>query len=165
MFIQASNEPDPKRNRALAKVLEAVLAQQLGKEWFDSTVKRAMSKGADAGKEILIEVRGPAGMYGVIECVGKSAAAVFADESVRPTISATLKKNLFVQMPGSAKGIFERRGIVCVEGGGDGMDFDRAEELAIESGAEDVKEVNLRLTNHGKCQMFRYNDITLHNKG
>merc|ERR1712038_172147 len=114
--VQASNEPDPKRNRALAKVLEAVLAQQLGKEWFDSTVKRAMSKDADAGKEILIEVKGPAGMYGVIECVGKSAAAVFADESVRPTISATLKKNLFVQMPGSAKGVFERRGIVCVEG-------------------------------------------------
>ena len=55
-------------------------------------------------------------------------------------MSGILKRNLFVQEPGSAKGIFERRGVVCVDGG-DGMDFDRAEELAIESGAEEVIEV------------------------
>ena len=137
LFFQASNDPDPKRNRALAKVLEAVQSEQLGREWFDSTVKRAMGKDADAGKEILIEVKGPAGMYGVIECVGKSVAQVFAAET---SMSGILKRNLFVQEPGSAKGIFERRGVVCVDGG-DGMDFDRAEELAIESGAEEVIEV------------------------
>ena len=136
--FQASNDPDPKRNRALAKVLDAVLAENLGKDWFDNTCKRAMTKGADEGKEILIEVKGPAGTYAVIECVGKSLGAVFAE------ISGTLRRNLFVQDPGSARGIFERRGIVCVEGGGDGgMDFDRAEELAIESGAEEVKEVSV----------------------
>ena len=134
-YFQASNEPDPKRNRALAKVLDEVLAENLGKDWFDNTCKRAMTKGADEGKEILVEVKGPAGTYAVIECVGKSLGAVFAE------ISGTLRRNLFVQDPGSARGIFERRGIVCVEG--DGMDFDRAEELAIESGAEEVKEVSV----------------------
>ena len=135
--FQASNDPDPKRNRALAKVLDAVLAENLEKSWFDNTCKRAMTKGADEGKEILVEVKGPAGTYAVIECVGKSFNLVFAE------ISGTLRRNLFVQDPGSARGIFERRGIVCVEGGGDGMDFDKAEELAIESGAEEVKEVSV----------------------
>ena len=135
-FFQASNDPDPKRNRALAKVLEVVNAEQLGKEWFDSTVKRAMTKGVDAGKEILIEVKGPRGIYGVIECVGRSLQSVYAQNE----ISVSLRRNAFVQEQGSSKGVFERRGLVCVDGG-DGMDFDRAEELAIESGAEEVKEV------------------------
>ena len=135
-FFQASKDPDPKRNRALAKVLEVVNAEQLGKEWFDSTVKRAMTKGVDAGKEILIEVKGPRGIYGVIECVGRSLQSVYAQNE----ISVSLRRNAFVQEQGSSKGVFERRGIVCVDGS-DGMDFDRAEELAIESGAEEVKEV------------------------
>ena len=113
-------------------------AEQLGKEWFDAVVKKAMAKGVLHGdKELIVEVKGPAGLYGVIECVGKNVQSVCNN-----TIHGTLKKNMFVLMPGSAKGIFEKRGIVCVDGG-DGMDFDRAEELAIESGAEEVTEVNI----------------------
>jgi len=136
--VQAKNEPDPKRNSALARVLEAVNAEQLGKEWFDAVVKKAMAKGVLHGdKELIVEVKGPAGLYGVIECVGKNVQSVCNN-----TIHGTLKKNMFVLMPGSAKGIFEKRGIVCVDGG-DGMDFDRAEELAIESGAEEVTELDV----------------------
>ena len=134
--FQTSNNPDPTRNRALARCLEAVLAEKLGKDFFDSVIKRSQDKGVSAGKQILINVQGPSGIYGIVEAVGKNEKFILHNG-----LASIFKKNLFVIAPkDSAKGIFEKRGIVCVEGG-DAVDFDKAEELAIESGAEEVKEV------------------------
>ena len=113
-----------------------MLAEKLGKDFFDAAIKRSRDKGVSAGKQILINIKGPSGIYGIVEAVGKNEQFIMHNG-----LAGILKKNLFVLAPNDiAKGIFDKRGVVCVEGG-DAMNFDKAEELAIESGAEEVKEV------------------------
>ncbi len=56
---EGGNQPDPKLNRRLGKVIEEALSQDVRRATIDAAIKRACSKEASKEVEVLLEVRGP----------------------------------------------------------------------------------------------------------
>ncbi|CAL8281873.1 unnamed protein product [Merluccius merluccius] len=120
---------NPDFNAALANILEHCRSHNMPKTSIDTAIKTAKAK---TGTQHTYEARGPGGCVMLIE--------VLTDNNTRThnEIKHLLKKNGGVLSDG-ARHKFDRKGVVVAEAGG--VSSEEALELAIEAGAEDVREM------------------------
>ncbi|XP_041029671.1 translational activator of cytochrome c oxidase 1-like [Carcharodon carcharias] len=132
-FAVREGGSNPEFNTQLANVIEQCRAKNMPKVSIEAAIKGAKSK---ASTYSLYEGRGPGGLSMLIE--------ILTDNNSRShqEIKSILNKNGGALCEG-ARHCFERKGVVTVNGlGKDGqeIELERALELAIEAGAEDVKQ-------------------------
>uniref|UniRef100_UPI00398E4722 translational activator of cytochrome c oxidase 1-like n=1 Tax=Pristiophorus japonicus TaxID=55135 RepID=UPI00398E4722 len=124
---------NPEFNTQLANLIEQCRAKNMPKLSIEAAIKGAKSKPSTYS---LYEARGPGGSSLLIE--------ILTDNNTRShqEIKAILNKNGGTLCDG-ARHCFERKGVVIVTGldkDGQEIELERALELAIEAGAEDVKQ-------------------------
>ncbi|XP_076857103.1 translational activator of cytochrome c oxidase 1 [Brachyhypopomus gauderio] len=120
--------PKPEFNVALAQLIEQCRNKNLPKATIEAAIKRAESKPASVH---LYEARGPGGCLFLIEVITDN------NTHSQKEIKQILLKNGGVLCDG-ARHNFDRKGMVVASR--DGVSAERALELAIEAGAEDVHE-------------------------
>ncbi|KAG9267289.1 translational activator of cytochrome c oxidase 1 [Astyanax mexicanus] len=121
--------PKPEFNVALAQLIEQCRSKSIPKSTIDNAIKGGEKSKTAA--QFLYEARGPGGCLLLIE--------VLTDNNTRTNqeIKRILMKNGGV-LSDVGHHNFERKGVVVAERGS--ISTERALELAIESGAEDVQE-------------------------
>ncbi|XP_020730904.1 translational activator of cytochrome c oxidase 1 [Odocoileus virginianus] len=124
--------PNPELNSNLASILEVCRSKHMPKSTIEAALK--MEKTKDI--YLLYECRGPGGSSLLIEALSNSSSKCHSD------IKHILNKNGGMMAEG-ARHSFDRKGVIVV-GEEDRekkpVNLERALELAIEAGAEDVKE-------------------------
>ncbi|XP_062330582.1 translational activator of cytochrome c oxidase 1-like [Osmerus eperlanus] len=120
---------NPDFNVNLAHIVEQCRSKNMPKASIEAAIKGAEK--AKAGTQSTYEARGPGGCQLLIQ--------VLTDNSTRSTqeLKYALNKHGGVLSDG-ARHNFDRKGVVTAAG--EGVSSDRALELAIEAGAEDVQE-------------------------
>ncbi|XP_059387894.1 translational activator of cytochrome c oxidase 1 [Carassius carassius] len=121
--------PNPEFNVALAQVLEQCRNKNVPKATVEGAIKGAKSK---PGVQYVYEAAGPGGCTLLIE--------VLTDNNTRS--HQEIKRILMKHGGGLCEGArrnFDRKGVVAASR--DGISSERALELAIEAGAEDVQEI------------------------
>lgn len=120
--------PNPEFNVALAQLLEQCRNKNLPKATVEGAIKGAKSK---PGVQYLYEATGPGGCTLLIE--------ILTDSNTR---SHSELKHIMTKHGGAlcegARRNFDRKGVVAASR--DGISSEKALELAIEAGAEDVQE-------------------------
>jgi YebC/PmpR family DNA-binding regulatory protein len=126
--------PDPDGNPALATAIQKAREASMPKDNIQRAVDRGSGIGtdADAIERILFEGYGPGGAAILVEALTDNRNRASAD--VR---HAFTKHHGSLGEPGSVAWIFEKRGVVVVDGARYGEDDLIA---AIDAGAEDVRE-------------------------
>ncbi|XP_060795496.1 translational activator of cytochrome c oxidase 1 [Neoarius graeffei] len=121
--------PNPEYNVTLAQLIEQCRNKNLPKTTIEAAIKGAEK--SKAATQYLYEARGPGGSMLLIE--------VLTDNSTRShqAIKHLLMKNGGTMCEG-ARHCFDRKGVIVVAQ--DQVSTEKALELAIESGAEDVHE-------------------------
>ncbi|KAL1778908.1 translational activator of cytochrome c oxidase 1 [Sigmodon hispidus] len=124
--------PNPENNSSLANILEVCRSKNMPK----STIETALKIEKNKGVYLLYEGRGPGGSSLLIEALSNSGPKCHMD------IKHILNKNGGMMAEG-ARHFFDKKGVVVV-GVEDrekrAVTLERALELAIEAGAEDVKD-------------------------
>jgi YebC/PmpR family DNA-binding regulatory protein len=125
---------DPDGNAALATAIQKAREASMPKDNIQRAIDRGSGVGADAAaiESILFEGYGPGGVAVLVEALTDNRNRASAD--IRHAFS---KHNGSLGEPGSVAWIFEKRGVVSVDGGSYGED-DLI--IAIDAGAEDVRE-------------------------
>jgi len=126
------NETRPEYNRNLERAIKAALAEGVTKVTIDRAIKR--HKDAPELVETLVEVRGPGNCFILVEMLVKNPRLAI------PEVNRITKKKGGMVDSGM-KNIFERRGRIVAKpppGAGDAYSTDKAEEDAIEFGAEEA---------------------------
>jgi YebC/PmpR family DNA-binding regulatory protein len=126
--------PDPNANPALATAIQKARDASMPKDNIQRAIDRGSGLGSDADaiESILFEGYGPGGAAILVEALTDNRNRTSAD--VRHAFS---KHHGSLGEPGSVAWIFEKRGIVVVDGTRYGEDDLIA---AIDAGAEDVRE-------------------------
>lgn len=125
---------DPEGNPALATAVQKAREASMPKDNIQRAIDRGSGAGGDAGaiERILFEGYGPGGAAILVEALTDNRNRASAD--VR---HAFAKHHGSLGEPGSVAWIFEKRGVVVVDGARYGEDDLIA---AIDAGAEDVRE-------------------------
>ncbi|XP_052051745.1 translational activator of cytochrome c oxidase 1 [Apodemus sylvaticus] len=124
--------PNPENNSSLANILEVCRSKNMPKSTIESALKTEKNKGI----YLLYEGRGPGGASLLIEALSNSSPKCHLD------IKYILNKNGGMMAEG-ARHFFDKKGVVVVgveDREKKAVNLERALELAIEAGAEDVKE-------------------------
>jgi len=126
--------PDPEGNAALATAIQKARDASMPKDNIQRAVDRGSGVGSDAAaiETIVFEGYGPGGAAILVEALTDNRNRTSAE--VRHAFS---KHNGSLGEPGSVAWIFEKRGVVAVDGSRYGEDDVIA---AIDAGAEDVSE-------------------------
>ncbi|NP_001076342.2 translational activator of cytochrome c oxidase 1 [Danio rerio] len=121
--------PNPELNVGLAQILEQCRNKNLPKTTIEGALKGAKSK---PGVQYLYEATGPGGCKILIE--------VLTDNNMRSLneVKRIMTKNGGALREGARRN-FDRKGVVAASR--DGISSEKALELAIEAGAEDVQEM------------------------
>ena len=125
---------DPDGNPTLATAVQKARDASMPKDNIQRAIDRGTGAGADADgdREVVFEGYGPGGAAILVEALTDNRNRTSAD--VRHAFS---KHNGSLGEPGSVAWIFEKRGVVAVDGARYGEDDLIA---AIDAGAEDVRE-------------------------
>jgi len=126
--------PDPEGNAALATAVQKAREASMPKDNIQRAVDRGGGIGTDAAaiERVLFEGYGPGGAAILVEALTDNRNRTSAD--VRHAFS---KHHGSLGEPGSVAWIFEKRGVVVV----DGARYDEDDLIAaIDAGAEDVRE-------------------------
>ncbi len=125
---------DPDGNAALATAIQKARDASMPKDNIQRAVDRGTGAGGDAEaiERVVFEGYGPAGVAVLVEALTDNRNRTSAE--VRHAFS---KHNGSLGEPGSVAWIFEKRGVLTVDGGRYGEDDLIA---AIDAGAEDVRE-------------------------
>ena len=125
---------DPEANATLATAVQKARDQSMPKDNIQRAIDRGTGEGSDgvAIERILYEGYGPGGVAILVEALSDNRNRASAD--IRHAFS---KHNGSLGEPGSVAWIFEKRGVVAVDGSRYGED-DLI--VAIDAGAEDVRE-------------------------
>lgn len=124
--------PNPENNSSLANILEVCRSKNMPKSTIESALKSEKNKGI----YLLYEGRGPGGSSLLIEALSNSGPKCHLE------IKYILNKNGGMMAEG-ARHFFDKKGVVVVgveDREKKAVNLERALELAIEAGAEDVKE-------------------------
>ncbi|XP_058902993.1 translational activator of cytochrome c oxidase 1 [Kogia breviceps] len=125
--------PNPEFNSNLASVLEVCRSKHMPKATMEAALK--MEKTKDI--YLLYEGRGPGGSSLLIEALSNSSSKCYSD------VKHILNKNGGMMAEG-ARHSFDKKGVIVVgveDKEKKAVNLERALELAIEAGAEDVKEI------------------------
>uniref|UniRef100_D4A601 Translational activator of cytochrome c oxidase 1 n=1 Tax=Rattus norvegicus TaxID=10116 RepID=D4A601_RAT len=124
--------PNPENNSSLANILEVCRSKNMPKSTIESALKSEKNKGI----YLLYEGRGPGGSSLLIEALSNSGPKCHLE------IKYILNKNGGM-MTEDARHFFDKKGVVVVgveDREKKAVNLERALELAIEAGAEDVRE-------------------------
>ncbi|XP_049636823.1 translational activator of cytochrome c oxidase 1 [Suncus etruscus] len=124
--------PNPELNSNLANILEVCRSKHMPKSTIEASLKMEKTKGV----YLLYESRGPGGSSLLIEALSNSSSKCYSD------IRHILSKNGGMIAEG-ARHSFDKKGVVVVgveDREKKAVNLERALELAIEAGAEDVLE-------------------------
>ncbi|XP_004618026.1 translational activator of cytochrome c oxidase 1 [Sorex araneus] len=124
--------PNPELNSNLANILEVCRSKHMPKATIEASLKMEKNKGV----YLLYEGRGPGGSSLLIEALSNSGHKCYSD------IRHILNKNGGMIAEG-ARHSFDKKGVVVVgveDREKKAVNLERALELAIEAGAEDVTE-------------------------
>jgi YebC/PmpR family DNA-binding regulatory protein len=126
--------PDPEGNPALATAIQKAREASMPKDNIQRAVDRGSGVGSDAAaiEQVSFEGYGPGGAAILVEALTDNRNRTSAD--VR---HAFTKHHGNLGEPGSVSWIFEKRGVIVLDGGR--YDEDDA-IVAIDAGAEDVRE-------------------------
>jgi YebC/PmpR family DNA-binding regulatory protein len=126
--------PEPGGNPALATAIQKARDASMPKDNIQRAIDRGSGVGSDAAtiERVVLEGYGPGGAAVLVEALTDNRNRTSAE--VRHAFS---KHNGNLGEPGSVAWIFEKRGVVAVDGGRYGED-DLI--VAIDAGAEDVSE-------------------------
>ncbi|XP_007104574.1 translational activator of cytochrome c oxidase 1 [Physeter macrocephalus] len=125
--------PNPEFNSHLASILEVCRSKHMPKATMEAALK--MEKTKDI--YLLYEGRGPGGSSLLIEALSNSSSKCYSD------VRHILNKNGGMMAEG-ARHSFDKKGVIVVgveDKEKKAVNLERALELAIEAGAEDVKEI------------------------
>jgi YebC/PmpR family DNA-binding regulatory protein len=125
---------DPDGNPTLATVIQKARDASMPKDNIQRAVDRGTGAGADAEaiERVIFEGYGPGGVAVLVEALTDNRNRTSADVRF-----AFTKHNGSLGEPGSVAWIFEKRGVIAVDGSRYGEDDVIA---AIDAGAEDVRE-------------------------
>jgi YebC/PmpR family DNA-binding regulatory protein len=123
---------DPEGNAALANAIERAKSYRMPKENIERAVARGTGEGADAAaiESVTYEGYGPGGVALLVECLTDNRNRTAAE--IRHVFS---RGNASLGEPGSVAWMFEKKGVVLVDGERYGEDDLIA---AIDAGAKDV---------------------------
>ncbi|KAF3817363.1 translational activator of cytochrome c oxidase 1 isoform X1 [Mirounga angustirostris] len=124
--------PNPEHNSSLANILEVCRSKHMPK----STIEASLKMGKTKDVYLLYEGRGPGGSSLLIEALSNSSSKCYSD------IRHILNKNGGMMADG-ARHSFDKKGVIVVgveDREKKAVNLEHALELAIEAGAEDVKE-------------------------
>ena len=132
--VAAKQGADKSQNPRLRLAIDKALSQNMNKQ----TIERAVTKGSGQGgeqamDEILYEGYGPGGIAVLVESMTDNN-----NRTVAEVRHAFTKSGGNLGTNGSVAYLFEKKGVIRVEGG---QDEDLVMELSIDAGAEDI-EVN-----------------------
>src|SRR5690242_2557168 len=125
---------DPAANLALQNAIEKARSYSMPKDNIERAIARGSGADADADafEQVLYEGYGPNGVAVIVEALTDNRNRTAAD--VR---AAFAKHDGNLGGPGSVAWLFERRGVILVDG--DRFDEDELTLAAAEGGAEDVE--------------------------
>lgn len=131
--VKEGGGPDPESNYKLKSAIEAARAEGLPNDNIERAIKNASDTGASSVSEVVYEGYGPYGTAFLVEAVTDSANR-----------TSNNIKHLFTKhggnlgAPGSVAWQFQTRGQILVEK--NKSDLSELELLAIDAGAEDVRQ-------------------------
>lgn len=132
--VKQTGIADPDSNFKLRLAIEAARAANMPKDNVERAIQKAIGKDAGALEEVLYEGFAPEGISVIIEAA--------TDNSLRTTSEI---KSIFNKeggnfgQPGSVAYQFEQKGRIVVDK--NGKSIDELFEIAVESGAEDIEDV------------------------
>jgi YebC/PmpR family DNA-binding regulatory protein len=125
---------DPEANPRLRQALAAAKAQNMPKDNFERAVKKGTGELEGVNyEEIIYEGYGPGGVAVMVECLTDNRNRTIAD--VRYMFS---KAGGNVGTDGCVGWMFDKKGLIAVNK--EGMDEDTLMEVALDAGAEDIKD-------------------------
>lgn len=126
--------PDPKNNLKLARFIEAAREHNVPNSVIENAMKKASSGKVKTG---LVEILGPGGCYVIVDYETDNIS------DTRHRIKAICKKynSSLPSGDGRWRTFYVQKGILKVTQSNDGqaLDVDKATDVAIEAGAEDVQ--------------------------
>ena len=125
---------DPNSNFKLRLAIEAARAANMPKDNIERAIQKALGKGAGEMSEVIYEGFAPGGICVIIEAA--------TDNTLRTTSeikSIFNKEGGSFGQPGSVAYQFEQKGRIVIDKNGKTMD--ELFEIAVESGAEDIEDV------------------------
>jgi len=125
---------DPEANPRLRQALTAAKAQNMPKDNFERAIKKGTGELEGVNyEEIIYEGYGPGGVAVMVECLTDNRNRTIAD--VRYMFS---KAGGNVGTDGCVGWMFDKKGLIAVNK--EGMDEDTLMEVALDAGAEDIKD-------------------------
>jgi YebC/PmpR family DNA-binding regulatory protein len=132
--VKQTGIADPNSNFKLRLAVEAARAANMPKDNIERAIQKAIGKDAGALEEVLYEGFAPEGISVIIEAA--------TDNSLRTTSeikSVFNKEGGNFGQPGSVAYQFEQKGRIVIDK--NGKTADELFEIAVESGAEDIEDV------------------------
>ncbi len=125
---------DPEANPRLRQALAAAKAQNMPKDNFERAIKKGTGELEGVNyEEIIYEGYGPGGVAVMVECLTDNRNRTIAD--VRYMFS---KAGGNVGTDGCVGWMFDKKGLIAVNK--EGVDEDTLMEVALDAGAEDIKD-------------------------
>ncbi len=137
-IIMAAKEGggDPESNATLATAVQKARDASMPKDNIERAIQRGAGSGdGEAYEAILYEGYGPGGVAIICNILTDNRNRAASD--VRFIFT---KNGGSLGTPGSVAWQFDRKGIILIDGDGDGIDEEALMELALEAGAEDIVE-------------------------
>ena len=134
IIIAAKNGGDPRDNLNLRYTIEEAKAVNMPKGTIDNAIKKGTGElGAENYEDALYEAYSPGGVAMIIEALTNNPARTVAD------LRAILERNgANLAARGAVAFQFTKGGIITIKS--EGADEEKLMEVALEAGAEDVKD-------------------------
>ncbi|XP_042238179.1 uncharacterized protein LOC121876815 [Homarus americanus] len=129
--IKEGGNTDPNLNSKLAKAVELARSNNMPLASINNVIE-THQKSQDNAKAAIIEYRGPGSVFFLVELLTDNV------NRTKIALQSVIKKFYVQEAKGSARHMFEEKGIVVASG--KGASLEAAMDSAIEVGAEDVAE-------------------------
>ncbi|KAG8229525.1 hypothetical protein J437_LFUL004931 [Ladona fulva] len=134
LAIEEGGSSSPSHNSALAQAVELAKRSSMPLASIQNILNSAEKKGNVARKPFTLEIKGPGGFVIIIEGLSSNMA------KSKTEINTLLRKCQSVLSEG-VKYLFDRKGIIHATHSSDSYTLEKAEEDAIEGGADDVNQI------------------------
>src|SRR5215213_1709246 len=133
IIIAAKNGGDPRDNLSLRYTIEEAKAANMPRDTIEKAIKKGTGElGAENYEAATYEGYAPGGVALLIECLTNNPART------APDLRSTLEKNGGnLATRGAVAFQFTKQGVITIKS--DGVDEDRLMEVALDAGAEDVR--------------------------
>lgn len=143
--VKDAGQGDPKLNARVAQAVDQAKRNDVPNATIENAIKSAMTS-KESLEPLVLEVKGPGGCFLVVETLTDHVTRT------RQNIRSVLNKTGSSLVDGSAKHFFDFKGVINVQPT-EGITLEQALDVAIEAGAEDVREVD---SDEGISKLFQF---------